>query len=66
MTERSAVPPEETGGTPRNDSRQTTGRPISRKSLLKAAVAASAVPLVVGGGAALARDAGPAGTTPWR
>ncbi|KDQ68029.1 carbohydrate-binding protein [Streptomyces halstedii] len=64
MTERSAVPPEETGGTPRNDSRQATGRPISRKSLLKAAVAASAVPLVVGGGAALARDAGRAGTTP--
>ncbi len=42
MTERSAVPPEEPGGSPRTDPRQTApgGRPISRKSLLRAAVAA--------------------------
>lgn len=36
-------------------------RLISRKSLLKAAVAASAAPLLVGGGVALARDAGSGG-----
>ncbi|MYU37613.1 dioxygenase [Streptomyces sp. SID8358] len=60
MTERSAVPPEEPGGSPRTDPRLTArgGRPISRKSLLRAAVAVSAVPLVAGGGAALARDTG--------
>ncbi|SCE00788.1 hypothetical protein GA0115235_110643 [Streptomyces sp. DpondAA-F4a] len=65
MTERSAVPPEEPGGSPRTDPRLTArgGRPISRKSLLRAAVAASAVPLVAGGGAALARDTG-AGAVP--
>lgn len=37
-------------------------RRISRKSLLKAAVAASAAPLIAGGGVALARDTGSAGS----
>ncbi|GJF31668.1 dioxygenase [Kitasatospora sp. NE20-6] len=36
-------------------------RPISRKSLLKAAALAGAVPLITGGGIALARDAGTSG-----
>ncbi|MGW0938005.1 carbohydrate-binding protein [Streptomyces sp. NPDC002666] len=36
-------------------------RPISRKTLLKAALVATAVPLLAGGGVALARDAGAAG-----
>lgn len=37
-------------------------RRISRKSLLKAAVGASAAPLIAGGGVALARDTGSAGS----
>lgn len=36
-------------------------RPISRKTLLKAALVATAAPLLAGGGVALARDAGSAG-----
>ncbi|WP_405810788.1 dioxygenase [Streptomyces sp. NBC_01520] len=58
MTERSAVPPEGSDGTSPAGSR---GRPISRKSLLRAAVAAGAVPLVAGG-VALARDTGSDGS----
>ncbi|GGZ23526.1 carbohydrate-binding protein [Streptomyces nitrosporeus] len=61
MTETSAVPPEPSEAALRNGSRG--GRPISRKSLLRAAVAAGAVPLVAGGGVALARDTG-AGNAP--
>ncbi|MFD9539578.1 carbohydrate-binding protein [Streptomyces sp. NPDC060022] len=47
--------PEAPDGTPGD-------RRISRKSLLKAAVAASAAPLIAGGGVALARDTGSAGS----
>ncbi|MET7365321.1 carbohydrate-binding protein [Streptomyces sp. NPDC005566] len=51
--------PEALDGTPDG----TPGdRRISRKSLLKAAVAASAAPLIAGGGVALARDTGSAGS----
>ncbi|MER7724601.1 carbohydrate-binding protein [Streptomyces sp. NPDC096323] len=39
-------------------------RPISRKNLLKAALAATTVPLLAGGGVALARDTGSAGVLP--
>ena len=45
------------------DPRETpgpAGRPISRKTVLKAAVLAGATPLLLGGGVALARDLGPA------
>ncbi|MFF5900351.1 carbohydrate-binding protein [Streptomyces argenteolus] len=65
MTESSAVPPEASGGTPRNASGPApAGRPLSRKNLLRAAVAAGAVPLLAGGGVALARDSRSGGTPP--
>ncbi|WP_406451505.1 dioxygenase [Streptomyces sp. NBC_00876] len=47
--------------TPDPTDRFSADRPISRKSLLKAALVATAVPLFAGGGVALARDAGSTG-----
>ncbi|MEI7030548.1 carbohydrate-binding protein [Streptomyces pratensis] len=55
------TPPGTPAGDPAPD--ETTGgeRRISRKGLLKAAIAASAAPLLAGGGVALARDAASSG-----
>lgn len=62
MTESSAVPPEPSAGTPpRTSEASAPGRPVSRKNLLRAAVAASAVPQIAGGGIAQARDQGHGG-----
>ncbi|WP_203186989.1 carbohydrate-binding protein [Streptomyces pratensis] len=65
MTKSSAVSPEPSPGGSRDASEAgPSGRPISRKNLLRAAVAASAAPLVAGGGIALARDTGSGGALP--
>ncbi|MEU9357237.1 carbohydrate-binding protein [Streptomyces sp. NPDC048301] len=65
MTESSALGPEPSGGpsrpTAEADTSGSPGRPISRKNLLRAAVAAGAAPLIAGGGVALARDTGTGG-----